>query len=169
MTAILIRPERLGDIEGIRQVNIEAFRDHPFSQQTEHLIVEALRDAGALSLSLVAERDGRVAGHIAFSPAVVGESGPGWFLLGPVAVLPELQHEGIGSALVEAGLVELRSCGAAGCVLVGDAGFYSRFGFATHPGLEYEGVPGEHVLGIAFAADPPRGVIHAHEAFEVGL
>lgn len=167
MTDILIRPESNDDVAGIRHVNIEAFREHPFSHQTEHLIVDALRDAGALTLSLVAERDGEIVGHIAFSQATVGESALGWFLLGPVAVLPGLQRDGIGSALVEAGLAELRAAGAKGCVLVGDAGFYGRFGFAAAPGLAYEGVPGEYVLGLAFAEEQPRGVIRAHKAFEL--
>ncbi len=165
MTPIAIRPEQPGDVYDIRTINVEAFKDHPFSHQTEHLIVEALRNAHALDVSLVAVRDGRTLGHIAFSAARVGDSGEGWYLLGPVAVLPSCQRQAIGSALVEAGLAELRARGAAGCVLVGDPGFYERFGFTTYAKLEYEGVPHEYVLGLAFGDREPSGEIHAHEAF----
>jgi putative acetyltransferase len=117
---VIVRPETNWDFDGIREVNIAAFRDHSYSQQTEHLIVEALRAADALESSFVAERDGEVVGHIAFSAAAIGGSSTGWFLLGPVAVRPARQGEGIGRALVETGLDALRSRGARGCVLVGD-------------------------------------------------
>lgn len=167
MLETLIRPEMAGDADDIRDVNIAAFRDHPISRQTEHLIVDALRAAGALEISLVALRAGQVVGHIAFSSAKVGDSESGWLLLGPLAVLPSLQGEGIGSALVKAGLDELRAGGAAGCVLVGDPGYYGRFGFTTFPDLSHEGVPDEYVLALPFAALAPRGSIRAHEAFEI--
>lgn len=167
MTPFEIRPETTADADAIREVEIAAFRDHPISRQTEHLIVDGLRDSGALELSLVAVEGGRVVGHVAFSTAVVGDSHSGWMLLGPIAVLPDLQRAGIGSALVEAGLAELRSRGAWGCVLVGDPAFYGRFGFATFPCLTYEGVPHEYVLALPLADVEPCGTIHAHEAFEV--
>lgn len=167
MSRLLIRAETRGDISAIRQVNIEAFADHPISRQTEHLIVHALRAAGALDVSLVAVEEGTVLGHVAFSRALVGDDECGWYLLGPVAVSPAFQGKGIGSALVEAGLSEIRSHGAHGCVLVGDPAFYGRFGFATFPELEYEGVPHEYVLGLAFADQEPSGRIHAHDAFMV--
>jgi hypothetical protein len=80
---MIVRPESPRDVDAIRRVNIEAFRDHPFSQQTEHLIVEALRAADALDISLVAELDGSVVGHIAFSQAQIGDEASGWYLLGP--------------------------------------------------------------------------------------
>ncbi len=86
---MIIRPEALRDLDAIREVNIVAFEHHPFSHQTEHLIVEALRAADALELSLVAEIDGEVVGHIAFSSASIGSTSSGWFLLGPVSVLPD--------------------------------------------------------------------------------
>lgn len=167
MNQIKVRTEATEDADQIRNVNIEAFRDHPVSRQTEHLIVDALRAAGALEVSLVAVSDQGVVGHIAFSRAEVGDSGGDWFLVGPVAVLPGMQGRGIGSALVEAGLSELRARGAKGCVLVGDAGYYSRFGFTTFPGLEHDGVPSEYVLGLAFGSDAPTGRIQSHEAFAV--
>jgi len=164
---IKIRPETASDIDDIRDINVAAFRDHPISRQTEHLIVEALRDTGELEVSLVALSEGRAVGPIAFSKASVGDSESGWFLLGPVAVLPGLQGQRIGSALVESGLAELRSRHASGCVLVGDPAYYARFGFVAFPDLGYEGVPHEYVLALPFAEATPCGRIVANAAFEI--
>jgi len=164
---VTIRPETPRDVPAIRRVNVEAFADHPVSRQTEHLIVEALRDAGALEISLVADADGEVVGHIAFSAARIGDAREGWRLLGPVAVLPDRQGEGIGRALVKAGLAELRSRGARGCVLVGDPAFYGRFGFAAVRGVTVEGVPPEYVLCLPFGGDTPRGEVEHHPAFSI--
>ena len=165
MSHISIRPESSADVEAVSRVNRLAFAVHPYSRQTEHLIVDGLREAGALSVSLVAVLDGEIVGHVAFSPALVGDAATGWYLLGPVAVLPEHQGGGIGSLLVEAGLERLKAGDARGCVLVGEAGYFSRFGFRVFPGLVYEGVPGEHVLGLPLGASAPAGEIRAHEAF----
>jgi putative acetyltransferase len=164
---MIVRPESPRDVEARRRVNIEAFRDHAFGRQTEHLIVEALRAADALDVSLVAEVDGSVVGHIAFSPARVGDSAPGWYLLGPVAVLPDFQGEGIGRALVEAGLDALCSRGAHGCALVGEPAFHTRFGFAQVPGVRWPGVPNENVLCLRMAGPAPRGEVSCHAAFSV--
>lgn len=165
---MIVRPERPQDLAAIRRVNVEAFKVHPYSQQTEHLIVEALRGAGALDISLVAELEGDVVGHIAFSRAVIDEETPGWYLLGPVAVLPDFQGQGIGRALVEAGLGALRSREANGCVLVGDPAFYARFGFAQVPGVTCAGVPDENVLCLRIAGPSPLGEVSYHPAFSVG-
>jgi len=160
-----IRIETPSDIDAIREVNRVAFANHPFSRGTEPLIVDALRTDGALVISLVAVLDGELVGHVAFSPASVGDDSSGWYLLGPLAVLPPYRGRGIGSTLVEAGLGELTRLGALGCVLVGDPGYYGRFGFAAAPGLTYEGVPDSHVLIRASALDVRVGPIRAHVAF----
>jgi putative acetyltransferase len=165
---VIIRPETGQDLDGVREVNVVAFQGHPYSQQTEHLIVEALRAADALEVSLVAESDGEVVGHIAFSVADIGDSSTGWFLLGPVAVRPDRQGEGIGRALVEAGLDALRSRGACGCVLVGDPAFYDRFGFRQRPGVTWHGVPDENVLCLPMSGEMPTGEVAHHPAFLVG-
>lgn len=165
---MIVRPESARDVAAIGDVELAAFRDHPYSRQTEHLIVEALRAAGALAVSLVAEVDGEVVGHVAFSPGGIGESVSGWYVLGPVAVLPAYQGEGIGRALVAAGLEALRSRGARGCVLVGDPAFYTRFGFASYPGVTWPGVPQENVMCISFVGEPPAGAVSYHEAFHAG-
>lgn len=167
-----IRHETPADHEAIRRINVEAFRNHPVSRQTEHLIVEGLRRAGALEISLVAELEGAVVGHIAFSLATVGGRDLGWRLLGPLAVLPELQRRGIGSALVRAGLGELRRLGAAGCALVGDPAYYARLDFRQCRGLSWPGVPEQYVLCLPLAAEgpggEPEGALGCHPAFHVG-
>ena len=110
---MIVRPELPQDTAAVRLVHVEAFRGHPFSRQTEHLIVEALRAADAVTVSLVAEVDGEVVGHIAFSDAQVGDAA-GWSLLGPVGVRPAYQGRAIGRALVEAGLAAVRASRASG-------------------------------------------------------
>lgn len=164
---MIIRPETPDDFSAIRAINIAAFAEHPYSHQTEHLIVEGLRSAGALEISLVAEKDGVVVGHVAFSKAEVGAADEGWYLLGPIAVAPEHQGRGVGRALVEAGLGELRTRRAKGCCLVGDPAFYGRFGFRQYAGVTCEGVPDEYVLCLVFDGDDPCGTITYHEAFGV--
>jgi putative acetyltransferase len=164
---VIVRDETPHDFSAIREINIAAFKDHSYSQQTEHLIVEALRDAGALELSLVAEVGGGVVGHIAFSSARIGDASSGWYLLSPVAVDPQHQGRGVGRALIEAGLEALRSRGASGFVLVGDPAFYDRFGFRHHPGVTCAGVPDENVLCLPVGEAVPVGEVWHHSAFSV--
>jgi putative acetyltransferase len=162
---MLIRPETPDDYEAIRDILIAAFANHPYSQQTEHFIVEALRAADAMTVGLVAESDGKVVGHIAFSAAPINGWDCGWYILGPVAVWPEHQRQGIGSRLVEEGLEAIRQRGARGCVLVGDPAFYVRLGFRNLPGLTMEGVPPRNILCLPMAEPIPQGPVTHHPAF----
>jgi putative acetyltransferase len=162
---ILIRNETASDIEAISQVTETAFLTLPISRHTEQFIIGALRAANALTFSLVAEAELRVVGHIAFSPVTISDGSPGWCGLGPVAVVPELHRRGIGSALVRRGLSELQALGAGGCMLVGDPGFYERFGFKNHPQLVHEGVPQEYFLCLPFGDTRPSGSVTFHSAF----
>jgi putative acetyltransferase len=163
---MIIRAETPADVSAITDVTVAAFRNQPFSHQTEHFIVNALRAGNALTISLVAEVDGRVVGHISFSPVTVSDGTRGWYGLGPVSVLPEQQRQGIGSALINEGLSSLRALGARGCGLVGDPGYYARFGFGSSPGLVYEGIPQEFFLVLPFAGEAPQGVAVFHEGFQ---
>jgi putative acetyltransferase len=138
---MIIRKETTSDIEAITQVTIAAFKTLPISNQTEQFIIKALRAAGALTLSLVAEIDGRVVGHVAFSPVVISDGTKDWYGLGPVSVLPEYQKQGIGKSLINKGLSLLKESGGGGCALVGDPNYYKRFGFKNFPELVHEGVP----------------------------
>lgn len=117
---------------------------------------------------LVAEIDGRLVGHIAFSAVAISDGSHGWFGLGPVAVVPEMQKRGIGSALINAGLALLRKAGANGCVLLGEPGYYARFGFKNNPYLTLADVPQEYFLALLFTADSARGAVAYHQAFAAG-
>lgn len=121
-----IRPEQDRDRGAVRVVNERAF-----GGPDEADLVETLHGRDKVSLSLVAELDGRVVGHILFSPvSIEPDGGEGTVGLAPMAVLPEHQREGIGSRLVEAGLEACRNAGHARVVVLGHASYYPRFGFA---------------------------------------
>jgi putative acetyltransferase len=158
MLGITIRAELPADVAAIEAVTVAAFANAPHAAHTEQLIVAALRRAGALSLSLVAEQGGEIVGHVALSPVVLSDGSPGWFGLGPISVLPEHQDRGIGSQLMHEALRRLRERDAAGCVLVGDPHFYTRFGFGAVPSLTYPAVPAEYFLALPFRAAVPQAV-----------
>lgn len=161
-----IRLERSEDIPAIRDLIGHAFRSISHSDQTEAAIVDRLRSAGALTLSLVAV-DGDVVGHVAFSPVSIEGATGDWYGLAPLAVRPGRQGRGIGNALVREGLERLRAAGARGCVLLGEPDYYARFGFKTFPGLTLANVPPEYFLAFAFGGDHPEGSVLYHPAFGV--
>ena len=162
---MIIRKETTSDIEAISQVTIDAFRTLPISNQTEQFIIEALRAAGALTLSLVAEIDGRVVGHVAFSPVIISDGAKDWYGLGPVSVLPEYQKQGIGKSLINEGLSLLKQLDGQGCALVGDPNYYKWFGFKNFPELVHEGIPQEVFLSLPFNEKIPQGIVVFHEGF----
>jgi putative acetyltransferase len=164
---VVVRAEAPDDAEPIDEVIRAAFRDHPVSRQTEHLIVRGLREAGALSLSLVATLDGRVVGHLAFSPVTIGGLDLDWQGLGPVSVPPSQQRAGIGSALIRSGLRRLAERDVPGCVVLGDPAYGGRFGFAPQPGLVYPGPPANHFMALALQGAAPVGEVVYHPAFAV--
>jgi len=155
----------VADIEAITEVTIAAFRTLPISNHTEQFIINALRAADALTISLVAEIDGQVVGHIAFSPVTISDGSQGWYGLGPISVLPEYHHQGIGKSLVREGLSLLKALGGKGCALVGDPNYYKRFGFRNYPQLIHEGVPQEVFLALPFTEKVPQGIVVFHEGF----
>ncbi len=163
--SILIRNETPHDAVAITEVTVAAFKTLAVSQHTEHFIVEALRAAGALSVSLVAEVEGRVVGHLALSPLTLSDGTPNWYGLGPVSVLPEHQRQGIGRALIDEGLSRLRDLDARGCCLVGHPEYYRKFGFKNVSGLVHEGVPPDVFFALSFDRHIPQGTAAFHEAF----
>lgn len=165
LSTITLRPETPVDIQPITDVTVAAFKTLPISNHTEQFIVTALRAAGALAISLVAEVEGRVVGHIAFSPVTLSDGTPCWYGLGPVSVLPEFQRQGIGKALIGEGLARLKALGAKGCCLVGHPEYYRKFGFANAGGLILEGVPPEVFFALSFDGRVPQGKVTFHEAF----
>ena len=160
-----IRPERAGDEAAIHGVVAAAFDGHPHSDGSEPGIVDALRADGDLAISLVAEEGGAIVGHVAFSPVSVSDGSQGWFGLGPVAVDPARQGEGIGTALIERGMDLLRDRGAAGCVVLGDPAYYARFGFAHDPALTYPGPPPEYFQRLVIGNSGAQGVVAYARAF----
>jgi putative acetyltransferase len=163
---MIIRDERPEDIDAITDVTTEAFKPPRYASHTEQFIVLALRRAGVLAISLVAELDGRVVGHVALSPVSISDGSAGWFGLGPISVAPEVQRQGIGSALMRESIARLRALGAKGCFLVGNPDYYRRFGFENMVGLVYEHAPEEDSLALALDGPMPQGIVHFHEAFE---
>ena len=161
----LIRKEAPGDAAGISAVTAAAFLDAAHTDHTEQFIVSALREADRLTVSLVAVDGDTIIGHLAISPVSVSDQSPGWFGLGPVSVAPAWQGRGIGSALVREALAELGSLHASGCVVLGEPGFYSRFGFMPVPSLVLPGVPPEYFQAVAFTDHMPSGVVAYHESF----
>ncbi|MDD1017321.1 GNAT family N-acetyltransferase [Pseudomonas rubra] len=161
-----IRNEQPEDIKHITALTIAAFAQEEHSSHTEHFIVDALRRAGQLTVSLVAVEHDEILGHVAVSPVTVSSGATGWYGLGPICVWPDRQGQGIGCALMNAALARLREQGAAGCVLLGDPGYYARFGFQAHAGLELPGVPQAYFQALPFGADVPEGTVQYHNSFD---
>ena len=163
---VAIRSETDADVGAITEVTVAAFKRLEVSNHTEQFIVSALRAAKALTVSLVAEVDGRVIGHIAFSPVAISDGTRSWYGLGPVSVLPEYQRQGIGKALMQEGLSRLKNMNAQGCCLVGHPDYYKKFGFRNIPALVLEGVPQEFFFALSFDGHAPQGTVTFHDAFK---
>ena len=162
---LTIRPERRDDPDAIRAVTAAAF-----PTPAEARLVDALRQQHASLISLVADDGGRVVGHILFSPVTLDGTDARILGLAPMAVWPERQRQGIGSALVRAGLDSSRQRGAAAVVVVGHPAFYPRFGFipASRFGLRCEYDVSDDVfmaLELRPGALRTGGFIRYHAAF----
>lgn len=160
-----IRNERLDDILAIEAVTQAAFLNAAHTSHTEHFIVNQLRKDHQLTLSLVAEEQQKIVGHVAVSPVHLSSGEAGWYGLGPISVLPSKQGLGIGTQLMQAALQALKNIGATGCVLLGDPNYYARFGFRVFPDLNLAGVPKEYFQAITFVDSPPQGEVQYSEAF----
>jgi putative acetyltransferase len=162
-----IRPERPKDATTIRALTKAAFKGMPFSDETEAEVIDALRAAGALTLSLVATEGGEIIGHVAFSPVTINGEAADWYGLGPVSVRPDRQRTGVGQALIREGLRQLRSMNAGGCVLLGDPAYYRRFGFEIDPDLYEVNAPPGACQRLSLDGSRPKGEVRFHPAFEV--
>lgn len=165
--AVTLRGERAGDAAALARVIVAAFSDEPQGGQFERRIVDALRADGRLSVSLVAVRDGRLVGHVAFSPVAIGAGGEGWHGLAPLAVWPGCQRQGIGAALVRAGLDALRRASARGCVVLGEPAYYARFGFGPAGDIVFPQAPPDALMALPFGehAPCPAGELRYHASF----
>ena len=166
--SLRVRGERPADADAIRDLITAAFATAEHKSGSEAAIVDRLRNAGALTVSLVAEDQGLLVGHIGFSPVTIEGARIDWYGLGPVAVCPDMQRRGIGQALVRSGVERLRGLGARGCVVLGDPGYYVRFGFRRDSALRYGDAPAEYFQSLAFGKDKPSGTVEYHPAFAVG-
>ena len=162
-----LRTEVPGDVDTIRDVIASAFVDHPHSRHTEGQVVDALRRAGALVLSVVAYRRGQMVGHVAFSPVHIAGGAQGWCCLAPLSVLPGQQGARVGSALVWHGLRTLRQQGAAGVVVFGEPAYFGRFGFRSTPALRLAAARPDCFLVRPFHRVIPMGTVQLHEAFDL--
>jgi putative acetyltransferase len=154
---MIIRSETPADIDAIHDLTQAAFAPMPFSGGTEGPIIKALRADGDLTVSLVAEEDGKIVGHIALSPVTVNGEADGLYGLGPVSAHPDRQRQGIGSALIREALSRLPDAKAV--FLVGDPNYYSRFGFIADCGLTHGEVPARAVQGLFLDERPRTGEI----------
>nr|WP_315496674.1 N-acetyltransferase [uncultured Rhodoferax sp.] len=164
--AMQIRPETPADVDAITALTAAAFLNAPHTSHTEQFIVNALRAAGQLSVTLVATDGVAVLGHVAVSPVTVSDGSTGWYGLGPISVAPAQQGKGIGSQLMQQAVAALQVLGAGGCVLLGDPGYYRRFGFSPQPGLVLDGVPPEYFMALRLGGPLPQGTVQYHAAFE---
>lgn len=161
----VIRVERAEDHGVLGDLIQAAFAGQPYADGDEHELPSALRKAGALHLSLVAEQGGQIVGQAAFSPAQDDSGEARWFALGPIAVLPAWQGRGIGSRLVRRGLDILQQEGAAGCILVGEPAYYARFGFRLAPAHTPKRQPPEYFQVRRLADREPNGRFRFHPLF----
>jgi putative acetyltransferase len=162
---VIIRDERPDDAAAIAALTQAAFRDAKHTDGTEHALPAKLREAGLLSVSLVADGGGELVGHVAFSPVTISDESSAWYGLAPVSVVPEHQGQGIGTALIRAGVARLRERGARGCVVLGDPAYYGRFGFRHDPELTFPGPPREHFMRLVLAGAVPSGEVRYAQAF----
>ncbi len=171
---ITIRVEQPSDTDKIHDLTTAAFLNAPHTDHTEQFIVKALRESGALTISLVAElvdeNVEQIVGHVAISPIVISDGYKAWYGLGPISVEPRLQGKGIGSKLMRAAIDALKEMHANGCVVLGDPDYYSRFGFKVVDGLVLPDVPPEYFMALSlghgiFEGDHPQGEVTYHPAF----
>lgn len=169
---MLIRRELSADIAAISEIIYAAFKGHPYhapgQEPTEHLIVSRLRDAGALSLSLVAVEDDTIVGHIAFSPIKIKGLESNWFALAPMSVSLSKQKCGVGSKLINEALRILTEQGTEGVVVLGYPEYYKRFGFHNQSELSVAETPQEYFLAQRLTNQEhsiPKGEVNFHEAF----
>ncbi|WP_127124482.1 GNAT family N-acetyltransferase [Pseudoflavitalea rhizosphaerae] len=162
-----IRREEPSDIDAIDQVTKAAFASAAYSSGTESFIIKALRISGQLTVSLVAEDEGDLIGHIAISPVTVSSGRSGWYGLGPVSVAPSKQGSGVGSGLIRAAIDALKEMHAAGCVVLGEPSYYGRFGFSTDDRLQYLHAPAEYFQVLSFTGNIPEGTVEYDDSFNV--
>lgn len=166
MLNLILRNEQETDIHAIFELTQKAFEHAEHTDHTEQFIVNALRNAQQLTISIVAELNQKIIGHVAISPVEISSGAPNWYGLGPISVASEYQKRGVGSALMKQALQQLKQLGGAGCVVLGDPAYYSKFGFKVIPNLTLAHVPTEYFQALSFRGTFPQGEVKYHPAFE---
>lgn len=162
---VSIRLEAPGDEDTIHALTEAAFKEMAFSEGDERHVNDRLRKDGDLTLSLVAEDEARIVGHIAFSPVTISDGAKDWYGLGPVSVWPEHHHRGVGGALIKRGIADMCERGAKGIVLLGSNIYYPRFGFHHFPELTYPGPPPEYFQALLLDGEMPSGKVEYAPGF----
>ncbi|MEM6415021.1 MAG: N-acetyltransferase [Pseudomonadota bacterium] len=167
---MVIRKESADDIDKIHALTVEAFRSAPHSDGREPQIIDALRNSGELTLSLVAETDDILLGHVAFSPVTIrGDeqsiSDGSWYGLGPIAVRADRRRQRIAQKLIAEGLEQLQDKGANGVVLLGDPAIYKSSGFESDGLLRYGNIDTRFIQRIIFKGTAPSGEVIYADAF----
>lgn len=161
---INLRPERESERGAIAAVITAAFAGAEHSGGNEAQIVDDLRAAGDLCVSIVAAEGDELVGHVAMSPVVI-DGNDHWFGLGPVSVLPMRQGEGIGAMLIDLALETVAAQGAYGCVVLGDPEYYRRFGFKAGLGPTFPDAPEDAFMALPMTGRVPRGEARYAPAF----
>ena len=162
---IELREELAQDTAAIYSITQAAFAGKPYAAGDEAEVIDRLRTRHELSLSLVAIDGGSVVGQATFSPVLADDGSEPWFALGPIAVTPDRQSEGIGGLLIRSGLARLKDNGALGCMLTGNPAYYQRFGFEFAPVQVPPTEPAEYFMLHWFTNYRPRGRLHFSPAF----
>ncbi|SMX32113.1 GNAT family N-acetyltransferase [Octadecabacter ascidiaceicola] len=157
-----IRQEQEGDEAAIVDVIARAFAGKSYADEGDATLVDRLREAGGLILSLVATQGKEIVGQVALSAARVGDGK--YLCVGPLAVAPHQQRKGIGSDLMGHALGIAQAYGRDGVVLQGDLHYYSRFGFKVFDTVTYDGDGAEYIQLIPFE-DTPTGAVVFHRVF----
>lgn len=167
MSAFAIRPEEPRDIAGIAALTNAAFRNCKVRMGSEARIIERLREKDQLALSLVAENvDLAIIGHLTVSPVTISDGTRGWFALGPISVIPLNQQSGIGAALLERAISDMRQVGAQGLVCIGPPDYFARFGFDRDEKLRYDGSQSGALLRLSLGDSKPVGTVSYAPAFD---
>ena len=162
---VVIRAEMASDMAAIHDLSRRSFAGKSFSDGFELDMIDALRSAGVLTVSLVAEQAGTIIGHIALSPAHAQDGSGGWYTLGPISVDPARQRQGIGGKLIAEGMRRLGAMNATGCVLIGDTNYYPRHGFVRRPDLAPPNEPAAHYMVRALSGRTPDTTVEFHPVF----
>lgn len=163
---MIIRAECSDDIDLIDALTLQALAPIAFNDGREPTIIRALRSDGDLSLSLVADIRGQLVAQVSFSPVTINGENLDWFGLGPISVALDHQRRGIGSTLIRESLARIARHGAKGCVVVGDPGFYGRFGFVSDGQLTYAGVPDQYVQRLVILPPDHIGRVEYARGFD---